>query len=423
MTPSGLRRRTGYVAVVASLVVLAPLAAHAHARSTSTSSFEIDPGHPPRAQIRVRAPLADLQRAIARPGEIVSSLVEPGSATLALIDRYLQEHVLLRSGGEACAVVGPASPITTTDPTHIGRAWQVLCEASGPLSIESTAFFDVQPAHLHLARVHVAGLPPVEQVLVRSKPRAPVDVPGAVRPVGSDLLDYVRLGVEHIFSGADHLCFVLALLLIGTTLGEVATVVTGFTAAHSVTLALGVLGLVRPTSTAVEALIGLSIVVLALENFVETTQRRTRHAVMVGLALLLVAAMAGSLGGRFAVPALALLGIGLFSLCYFALLSYPARPARLRWVIAFVFGLVHGFGFAGVLAETGLSSGRLAQALLGFNLGVELGQLAIVAALWPPYRLLLSRSPAMRPVAVQVGSAAVLAAGLFWFLARAMGGA
>ncbi len=413
-----------FVYAILAAGLAAPAPAHAHGRSTSISSFDVEPGPPVRAQIRVRAPAADLQRAVPGLGALASTPMSVGPEALALIDRYLQDRVVLRSGGEACVAVGPSTPVVTADPTHVGRGWQVLCERTGPLEVESTAFVDVQPGHLHLARIRFAGGSPIEQVLVRGRPRAPIAAPVAGRSAGgSDLIDYVRLGVEHIFTGADHLCFVLALLLVGGTFGEVAAVVTGFTAAHSVTLALGVLGVVRPASATVEALIGLSIVIVALENFLETAGEPTRRLVRGGLVALLVAAIAGALGGRVVVPPLALLGIGLFSLCYFALLSRAERPVRLRWIIAFVFGLVHGFGFAGVLAETGLPPGRTAHALFGFNAGVEIGQLMVVAALWPPYRLLLSRGPAARPIAVQVGSAAVLAAGLFWFLTRAMGGA
>jgi hypothetical protein len=416
--------RCGLAATVlaAALCILAPAAARAHGRSTSTSWFEIEPGLQPRARITLRAPWADLQRAVPELTSLGSTPTAVGSEAVALVDRYLQTHVVLRADGEVCATVGSASSAPTADPTHLGRAWQVLCEKPGPLLVESTALFEVQPQHLHLARVRLGEGPPVEHVLVLQRPRVALAAPGSGKAdVGSDLLDYVKLGIEHIYTGTDHVCFVLALLLIGATVGEVATVVTGFTAAHSVTLALGVLGVVRPASTAVEALIGLSIVVVALENFLETTGEPTRRLVRGGLAFLLAGAAGGALDGRVAVPALALVGIGLFSLCYFSLLARAERPARLRWLVAFVFGLVHGFGFAGVLAETALPAGRTAQALLGFNLGVEIGQLSIVAALWPLYRALLSRWPEARPAVIQTGSAFVLAAGLFWFLTRALG--
>ncbi len=419
------RRRcaAGACLTLLALAFVSPLAARAHGRSTSTSAFEIEPALHPRARITLRAQWVDLQRAIPELATLGSTPVGVNDEGLDFVDRYLQERVVLRADGEPCVAVGPASTVPTADPSHLGRSWQVLCPKAGPLVVESTAFFEVQPAHLHLARIRQGEAPAVEQVLVLDRPRVWLDAPGSTgATAGSDLLDYVKLGTLHIFTGTDHLCFLLALLLMGTTLRELVTIVTGFTAAHSVTLALGVLGVVRPASTAVEALIGLSIVVVALENFVESTaDATTRRLIRRGLALLLVMAFGLAIARRVSVPPLALLGIGMFSLCYFGLLARAERPARLRWLVAFVFGLIHGFGFAGVLAETALPARRTAQALLGFNLGVELGQLAIVAALWPLYRALLAWLPESRGLVVQAGSAAVLAAGLFWFLTRGMG--
>jgi hypothetical protein len=137
-------------------------------------------------------------------------------------------------------------------------------------------------------------------------------------------------------------------------------------------------------------------------------------------ALLLLALVA--FAGVGTLPPLALLGLGLFSYCHFALLDGAARPGRLRAAVAFAFGLVHGFGFAGVLAEMDLPDDRLVHALLGFNVGVELGQLAIVAVLWPLLRLVarIGDGSAERLVA-EVGSAAICGLGLFWFLTRALG--
>jgi hypothetical protein len=99
-----------------------------------------------------------------------------------------------------------------------------------------------------------------------------------------------------------------------------------------------------------------------------------------------------------------------------------SRPARLRAAVAFVFGLVHGFGFAGVLAEMELPTARLAPALFGFNVGVEIGQLAAVALAWPAL-VWISRASPQRwaPRVVEGGSAAVCGLGLFWFVTRAFG--
>jgi len=242
----------------------------------------------------------------------------------------------------------------------------------------------------------------------------------AAAVAGTPFSGYLVLGVGHILSGWDHLAFVLALLLLATSLPEVARLVTAFTIAHSITLALATLGLVRPRSAGVEALIGFSIALVAAENawlmsgrgLLVPVAAAALIAVFVGLAALGL----GNLG------ALALLGLGIFSLCHFALLDRAEHPERLRAAVAFGFGLVHGFGFAGVLAEMDLPRSRLVPALLGFNLGVEASQLAVVALVWPLLRF-LARVKGGRPrVAVaELGSAAICGLGLYWFVTRALG--
>jgi len=141
---------------------------------------------------------------------------------------------------------------------------------------------------------------------------------------------YLVLGVEHILTGLDHLLFVMALLLLTTGAWRLVKTVTAFTAAHSITLGLATLGLVQVPSKPVEAVIALSIVFVAAE---------------------IVHARSGQAG----------------------------LAARMPWVVAFTFGLLHGFGFAGALSEVGLPEGQIPVALLSFNLGVEAGQLLFIA--------------------------------------------
>jgi hypothetical protein len=190
--------------------------------------------------------------------------------------------------------------------------------------------------------------------------------------------------------------------------------------AHSVTLAVAVLGWVRPEPAAVEALIGFSIALVAAENAWLLSGRDRWLPPLAGAGLL--AATAAAAAGAGTVPAVTLAGVTLFTLCHFALLRRSARPARLRAAVAFAFGLIHGFGFAGVLAELELPRSRLAPALFGFNAGVELGQLVVVALLWPALRGLerLGQGGLHRAVA-EAGSAALCGLGLFWFVARTFG--
>jgi hydrogenase/urease accessory protein HupE len=150
--------------------------------------------------------------------------------------------------------------------------------------------------------------------------------PGA----GEVAVTYLRLGVEHILFGFDHLLFVLALIILVGDWRRVVLTVTAFTVAHSITLAAATLGFVRVPGPPVEAAIALSIVLVAVE---------------------IVNARRGT----------------------------PSLTARLPWLVAFTFGLLHGFGFAGALAEVGLPHHAIPIALLFFNLGVEIGQLAFVA--------------------------------------------
>jgi hydrogenase/urease accessory protein HupE len=151
--------------------------------------------------------------------------------------------------------------------------------------------------------------------------------PGA----GEVAATYLRLGVEHILFGFDHLLFVLALVILVREWRRVAVTVTAFTIAHSITLAAATLGFVNVPGPPVEATIALSIMLVAVE-------------------------ILNARGGK------------------------PSLTARLPWLVAFSFGLLHGFGFAGALAEVGLPQHAIPVALLFFNVGVEIGQLVFVAA-------------------------------------------
>lgn len=163
------------------------------------------------------------------------------------------------------------------------------------------------------------------------KPDDPSFVVNASRGSMVDGWGYFRLGVDHILSGIDHLLFVLGLLLLVAGFRRLLKAITAFTLAHSITLGLATLGLVHVPPAPVEALIALSIVFLAVELVqVERGHARLTH--------------------------------------------------RKPWLVAFAFGLLHGFGFAGALSQIGLPSGDIPIALLSFNVGVEAGQLAFIGA-------------------------------------------
>lgn len=387
----------------AALLLAAP--AEAHRRSLSYSTWTLLPDG---ARVHARVSQLDLSR--------LGLAYLPSGGPDDPVAAYLATRLGLLAGDAACAPSALPTPREAPEGWAV-YAWRVRCPDDAARTILSSLFLDVAPSHMHFARIDGTGAPEgaTERVLSeaqRTWPLAGSDADDAGS--GTTLAGYLRLGVEHILTGWDHLAFVLALLLLAGTLGEVAALVTSFTVAHSITLGLATLGLVRPESAAVEALIGFSIALVAAENgWILGGRRRVVPLVVTG-GLVLLALAPGAAVGRAA-----LLGLALFSLCHFGLLARSPRPARLRAAVAFAFGLVHGFGFAGILAELELPTARLVPALFGFNVGVELGQLAVVLAVWPLLRAVgrLAGGEAGRWVA-EVGSAVVCGLGLYWFLVR-----
>lgn len=417
--------------VLGVLGVLGAGMASAHGRSISYSSWEIDSAG---ANVSLRIPLLELSRLGERalPPEVVPG----GGWADAVTAVRLAEDLTLASGNTICPLASPPERRPDTE-GFVRYAWRVDCPTeSGALAIRSRILLDVAPSHLHFARARFAEAPERvrEQVLtesnavfgLREDPDRTRNTTDAERraaadatrtEIGSGFLDYLGLGVRHILSGWDHLAFLLGLILLSDRLVTIARLVTGFTLAHSLTLALSVLDLVHPRAAAVEAVIAISVALVAVEKgWLVAGRPRAIPSATTGLLILLalVAAIAGS-----SLPAASLLGLALFTICYFTL-AERSRSENLRIALTFAFGLVHGFGFAGVLVELALPTERLVPALVGFNLGVELGQIAIVLLTWPA--LLLARravSQTGQRWARDAAIAGLCGLGCFWLIERA----
>lgn len=319
---------------------------------------------------------------------------------------YLQTRLLLEADGRPCEPIPSSGNWLPAERGWVRVEWKVRCD-SAPTGLRSELFTSLTN-HVHLSTIR--GPNPVDVVLSSTAPHARIDGRGRLAG-GVGFARYLRLGVEHILSGWDHLAFLFLLIVVAQRIREVAVLVTGFTVGHSITLAAAALGVVVPHVRAVEATIAASILIVALEN--AGTERLRGGSFVIGAALLLFAASA-ALGG---LPAF--WGIALFTVCYFALLRTLTKPGRLRWLIACLFGFVHGLGFSGVLLEQELPRAQLLQALLGFNLGVELGQLAVVGCIWPIIAWLRARKRGS--ALVQATSFAGACLGTFALIVRAFG--
>ena len=220
------------------------------------------------------------------------------------------------------------------------------------------------------ALVRIERLDGTTQVtlLTPASPQLVVEArPGKLRVAAT----YIRLGVEHILNGYDHLLFVLALILIVKDRRRLIYTITAFTLAHSITLALATLGVVHLPGRPVEATIALSIMLLAIE--ILRVQR-----------------------------------------------GQSSLTARWPWLVAFSFGLLHGFGFANALAETGLPQGDIPLALFTFNVGVELGQLMFIAVVLGVFAALkrLHWQPVSHARAMMASSYAIGSLAAYWMLDR-----
>ena len=215
--------------------------------------------------------------------------------------------------------------------------------------------------HRHMARLFRAGK---AQVMVLDRSHAAWDLDDGAAPAAawSTAWSMVKLGVEHILTGYDHLIFLLGLIIVGGSLRSLVAVVSAFTLAHSITLALAATGVLAPSPRFVEPAIALSIAYVGIEN--------------------------------------------LF-----------VKDASRRWRITFPFGLIHGFGFAGALREIGLPHAQVPVALVSFNLGVELGQLGVLAIALPVV-MWARRAPQFGERGVRAVSSTIALAGLVLFVVR-----
>ena len=241
--------------------------------------------------------------------------------------------------------------------------------ASSATDIALTAVpFPYDPQHQVFVNVYRSGALAHQAILDASHP-AMTWTTSAMRRVSQVLATFIPSGVHHILIGPDHVLFVLALLLAGGGWRRLGLIITAFTLGHSITLGLATFDLVNPPASIVEPAIALSIIVVGLDNLL------------------------GVKGGQ-------------------------RRDVR-AWAAA-AFGLLHGFGFASVLREMALPGSGAAQAwaLAGFNVGVEIGQLVVVAIVTLPLALLRRHSHTMAERVVYAASICVVAAGGWWFLER-----
>jgi hypothetical protein len=404
LSSRGVRLFVAFVAsIVAVLCLTQPVAAHTRSQSQSSWSIEGD-----AITARVEAEAVDVTRLYALGGDA------PLAETFA---NEVQQAFTVKIGTAACTQT--AEPVIAT-PSGAGRFGALLrftCPegalARGPIEIESQLFLAVAPSHLHFAAVRDAQNRTAEAVLTESNPRATLSLEAApeAETFWGAVVRFIPVGAAHVWSGLDHIAFMLALVLfVGGRLRAAIFAATGFTLGHTATLGLAATGVLAPDISAIEALIGFTIAFVALEIGADGAARMRNWSLPIAGAL----ALTGVASMLQLAPLSPLIWYGLAAF----VLAYPRGFPRDAGWLAAIFGLIHGCGFAGALSELDLPPQRLLASLFGFNLGVELGQIVVIGSALL-VGLVVRRLPnTLRASAAAVAGAALFALGVFWFVGR-----
>ena len=387
-----------------SAAVLCASAAAAHTRSQSHSVWEINGAE---VDLVMTIPVPEADRLSA----------DHSAPSDDRLKGYLTDRVYPLSGGRRCETVPPVQTLSAAAGFR-KYDFTFKCAAANDLQVHSAAFFDLVRSHTNFAQVQNAVTGEFTEQLITVEHQT-VDVTGGEgsRLKSARFAEFIRMGMMHIFTGVDHMSFLLGLVLISRRLRDLVFVVTGFTIGHSLTLALAVTGVLRPHAEYIDALVALTIALIGAENIVVQTRKPTCVALVTAASLGLMALLQWL--GYGGLPSLLLLGAGLFTANYLMISGRLRDAGRLRILITLVFGLIHGFGFAADLLELQLPTARLAELLVGFNVGVEIGQLILVAGATLLVGILAKSKMALpRPLVVDVASSFLVGLGVFWFVSR-----
>ena len=321
-------KRAGAIAIawaIMAAVSLCPTSLPAHQINLSNARIELKPDRMVRLEIALKG--SDVDRVSGtKVFDPQSGLVDPArlSASSAAIAAYVTTHAVVHGADGTPCKASDAEIAPDQDGVIARLTWS--CNAvEGELIYRSTVLVDVDPGAKQV--VLIGPEPNAAQALLDAS-QTEVKISTPPPPLLHVILRYVEAGIEHIFLGYDHVAFLIAIVLWARRLWPVLKIVTAFTVAHSITLSLAALQIVVIPSSIVEPAIAASIVYVAIENF-----------------------FSSDVDGR--------------------------------WRDTFAFGLIHGFGFASALQEFGLPRGAVLPALAAFNVGVEVGQVAIVSIVIP----------------------------------------
>ena len=300
---------------------------------------------------------------------------------------YLSQHLKVTSEGKNCSLVDEIKELNSQEGS-LNLSLNFECPSNKEIKIINNALFNLVQSHIHIARIYIDNHLYTEKALFFNDQSIDLNEEKENNSFAKSFYKFFSLGLDHILSGYDHLLFILGLLLLVTNLKRLLLVITGFTIGHSLTLSLSVINIIQVKSSLVEALIGYTIMFVGLEYLYKKNNDHRVSMIFITTLSLLLLIFGNLINPNF--PYFLILGILLFSLGYFYLLKNLNSENNLLSIITIIFGLIHGFGFGGFLLGSKISSENIFSGLLGFNLGVEVGQIIFVLLILLIYKLLMT---------------------------------
>ena len=384
---------------------------HAHYFSESFSKWNIS-----KQDIQVNFNLLELEATRILKIDKYQKLLSNNLSENEIFKIYLEKNLFVESEGMGCDLKDDTKILSSKE-GYLRVELNYKCPFSSNIKIVNNALFYLIDSHIHIARIYRNNSILLEKALFFNDQSIHINEEVKEKKIFEQFSNFIHSGFNHIIGGYDHLIFVLGLLLLINNFKLLFLAITGFTIGHSITLALTALEIVIPNISLIEAIIGFTIMFVALEYFNE--KQNSPYISIAFLITLSTALLILSVINILHIPVFLLTGLLIISISYFLIKNYYTTGDKLLISLTVAFGLIHGFGFGSFLMSTNFDTSQTIVSLLGFNLGVEIGQLFFVGLILLIYKIFKT----LRMTNVIIFSKDLffiitLSMGMFWYVQR-----
>ena len=397
--------------LIVLLILFSINSAQSHYFSESFSKWNIS-----NQEIKVNFNLLELEATRILKIDDYQKLLSNNLSENEIFQIYLEKNLFVESENIRCDLKDN-SKILSSKEGYLSVELNYKCPFYSNIKIVNNALFYLIDSHIHIARIYRGGNILLEKALFFNDQSIYIDEEVKEKNIFEQFSNFINLGFDHIISGYDHLIFLFGLLLLINSLKLLLLVITGFTIGHSITLALTTLEIVIPNVNLIEAIIGFTIMFVALEYF---NKKQNSPYISIAFLISLSAVMLlMSMINVLHVPMFLLTGLLIISIGYFLIKNYYPTGDTLLISLTVAFGLIHGFGFGSFLMNTNFDTSQAIVSLLGFNLGVEIGQLVFVGLILLVYKFFSTlKLSKVITFSKDLFFIITLSMGMFWYVQR-----